>query len=301
MIVGDQGLIRSQCPRSCPVYVVKPLEAEHSRNLLIRTAFGDDGSPYLGNGLKKILEECGGLPLAIISMAEYLRSISNLNEAECESICRNLGHTLFTDDAFSKMFTVLNRNYCSLSDLTKECSMSLIESLKDQVLERDTFISKWVLGEAVNKCVEDNRPFDEIADEQFEKLVDHNIIQPVDKGIDGKVNTFRVQGMMFEYMRQKAVCDNYATFIRKDKSRDERLPKSGAIHRLVYHNSTAEDNGSTEMESNLSHVRSATISGPAGKYCAVILCINMPCPSFVSHSLIGSVWSVATTPVWQVP
>ncbi|RLN28534.1 hypothetical protein C2845_PM05G17330 [Panicum miliaceum] len=144
--------------------------------------------------------------------------------------------------------------------------MSLSASLKDQVLERDTFISKWVHEEAMNKCVEDNRPFHEIADEQFEKLVDHNIIQPVDKGIDGKVNTFRVQGMMFEYIRQKAVCDNYATFICKDNSGDERLPKSGAtIHRLVYRSSIAEVPGSTSLDSNLSQVRSATISGHAGR------------------------------------
>ncbi|CAN6334622.1 unnamed protein product [Urochloa humidicola] len=267
MIVADQGIVRSQCPRSCPVYMVKPLETEHSRKLLIRTAFGDDGrSPYLGNGLEKILEECGGLPLAIICMAQHLRRFPNLNETKCETICRNLGYTLFTDDAFSKMFIVLNRSYSSLPDLAKECSMSLSESLKDQVLERETFISKWVLGEAVNKCVGDNRPFEEIADEQFEKLVDHNIIQPVDKGTDGRVNTFRVQGMMFEYIRQKAVRDNYATFIRKDNNGDERLPESGAtIHRLFYCTSIADDPGSTAFDSNLSQVRSATISGPAGR------------------------------------
>lgn len=123
-----------------------PLDKRNARALLIRKAFGEDGSPnnLEDKGLTRILETCEYLPVAIANMGDYIRSVKEWDNTMCEDACNNIGSLLDKKkkEAFLGMNHVLNRSYTSLNDDAKTLLLSLNTCGIDHVIKRKSLIRR---------------------------------------------------------------------------------------------------------------------------------------------------------------
>lgn len=73
---------------------MKPLEPEDSKKLFVNRVFGpDDVCPTeLQEAMDNILKKCGGLPLAVVSIASLLASYKSPGSVEMwERVCNSIG------------------------------------------------------------------------------------------------------------------------------------------------------------------------------------------------------------------
>ncbi|KAF7076877.1 hypothetical protein CFC21_081478 [Triticum aestivum] len=101
---------------------MKPLNDKHSRRLFFGRIFGrEDACPNpLRDVSVEILNKCGGLPLAIISIAGLLASESH-NQEEWEHVRNSLGSMSGTKLTLKGMRQILNLSYKDLPCQLKTC------------------------------------------------------------------------------------------------------------------------------------------------------------------------------------
>ncbi|XP_062199141.1 uncharacterized protein LOC133901703 [Phragmites australis] len=199
----------------------------------------------LEEALEGVFRKCGGLPLALISVANYLREKGlNLDQLE-------LG-----PGAFEGVNRLLMQIYDSLPDNGhKKCLLSISTFPNGYPIERKSLIRRWI---AEGLAVGDGRlSAEQVAGNRFDNFIDRNIIEPVRIGNNSKVKRCRVPPVILEFIVNKAVSKDMVALIRED----EPLPnKKGAhpVRRLSVHGGTAET-GRVAAEIGLNHVRSLTI------------------------------------------
>lgn len=242
---------------------MQPLRKCHALNLLTRKAFGGDACPSnISSGLDKILEMCEYLPLALVNMATYIKSAEEWNIDKCEEACKNF-HSLLVSkngESFAGLNHVLTRSCKSLNHHTMTCLLSLSTYPKDHVIKRKSLIRRWLAERLI--VVTDGQA-EEVANECFADLIDHNIILPIDVGISGQVKTFRVHRMMLEFIKHRAQSEKFVTWIYVHN--DVRGIEYGQrINRLYLHNNSSKPPKQGKKD-GLSYVRSLTFSGRASK------------------------------------
>ncbi|VAI00173.1 unnamed protein product [Triticum turgidum subsp. durum] len=109
------------------VYVMKTLAEEHSRQLFFKEAFLED-APAPGDrsqlSTSQALTKCDGLPLALVTTAQFLHSRGN--PERWANLCEYLGKHLETENALARMKRVLVHSYTSLgSEDVKTCLLYL--------------------------------------------------------------------------------------------------------------------------------------------------------------------------------
>jgi hypothetical protein len=104
------------------VYELKPLSDDDSRKLLSKRVFDtDDGCPpSLREVTGKILKNCGGVPLAIITIASLLASKPMCSE-EWEKVNKSIGSGLGNSLDVDKMGKILSLSYNDLPFYLKTC------------------------------------------------------------------------------------------------------------------------------------------------------------------------------------
>ncbi|CAL4991424.1 unnamed protein product [Urochloa decumbens] len=252
--------IARNCHKNCRVYRMQPLDKSSARNLLERKAFGDGCPNNLAEGLEKILDLSEYLPLAIVNMAHYMRSTEGWNNDKCLWACNNL-HSLLVEkdnEAFVGMNQVFNRSYYSLDDNAMTCLLSLSTYPKDHAIKRKSLIRRWLAERLVAST--DNRPEEDVANECFIALVDHNFILPMKIGSGGQVKAFRVHRMMLPFIIDKANSENFVT--RIDIHEGKKVEPQTNIRRLYLSNSSIAP-PRIRKKVDLSRVRSLTFSGKA--------------------------------------
>jgi disease resistance protein RPM1 len=78
------------------IYHIKPLSQEYSRKLFLSRAFGSTyaecPSDVNEKAMESILRKCGGLPLAIVSIASVLAGYTSPESKEkWETVCKSMG------------------------------------------------------------------------------------------------------------------------------------------------------------------------------------------------------------------
>uniref|UniRef100_A0ACD5WCR2 Uncharacterized protein n=2 Tax=Avena sativa TaxID=4498 RepID=A0ACD5WCR2_AVESA len=240
------------------VYHVKSLGKDDSKKIALPGA----PSPQLELSSAMLLQKCDGLPLALVSVSDYLKSSSESTVKRCGELCRNLGSHLKEEkhghDNFADLREVLLDNYESLSGYAQTCLLYLGVFPHDRPLKRKVVVRRW-LAEGYARS-DPSRSEEDIAEENFRMLIDRNIVRSIDTRNNAQVKTCRTHGIMHEFVRHKSLSRRFIAATSSDRP---TAPYGVNARHLSIHggDATYKPSGGAYGKKGLSRVRSVTLSG----------------------------------------
>ncbi|XP_044952719.1 disease resistance protein RGA5-like [Hordeum vulgare subsp. vulgare] len=190
------------------IYKMKPLGSKDSRRLFMNRVFGPENmcpSNY-EEVSNEILKKCGGLPLAIITIASLLACRQERSRNDWENIRNSLGAQFAINPTLKGMRSILNLSYMNLPLHLRTCFLYLGMYPEDYEIMRDDLVRKWIaeglVGNSHGKTLED------IGISYFNELVNRSLIQPV---INYRGLCCKVHDMMLDLILNKCAEDNFSS------------------------------------------------------------------------------------------
>ncbi|KAG2558154.1 hypothetical protein PVAP13_8NG138603 [Panicum virgatum] len=244
------------------VYQLQPLSLADSRKLFNLRIFGTEDkclSNKLAEVSAEILQKCGGVPLAIITIASTLASKEGMENKHqyWSKVCKTLGSGLEDGPDVEDMRRILAISYYDLPMLAfyqpthlKNCMLYLSSYPEDYLISTKELIWKWMGEGFILK--EQGRSFDEVGVDYINELINRSMIQGTDIDEDSnKVDLCRVHDMVLDLITRLANKDGILATIhdQQPKCQQDRM------HRLCLQTSNEEDVKDLSS-ANLCHVRS---------------------------------------------
>ncbi|KAF0918875.1 hypothetical protein E2562_026710, partial [Oryza meyeriana var. granulata] len=194
------------------VYELRPLSKADSMILFFRIIFGsEDLCPItLKDVSTEIIKKCGGLPLAIITMASLLADKSDRRE-EWVRIRNLIGTGLEKKYDVEVMRSILSLSYSDLPHHLKTCLLYLSIYPEDYKINMQQLVRRWIAEGFIK--VKSGRNLMVEGKCYFNELINRSMIQPVGIGIDGQPKACRVHDMILDLIVSKAVDENFSTSI----------------------------------------------------------------------------------------
>ncbi|TKW07314.1 hypothetical protein SEVIR_7G297600v4 [Setaria viridis] len=242
------------------VYRMKPLGDHHSRQLFLQRVFGSaDTCPEPFEGLQeKILQKCGGLPLAIITIASLLASQPTRSIEQWKFVLNSLCHNLGLDPTLEGMRQTLNLSYTHLPHPLKACILYIGMYPEDYEIQRDDLVVQCVAEGFISGV--DGREAVEVAGSYLNELVNRSmIIQHVKYGARGDRIIYRVHDMVLDLILSKSTEENFLCAVENLQaiSTRQRQYKARRLSLQFQDRSLVESAGRV----SLPHVRSLIIFG----------------------------------------
>ncbi|VAH71500.1 unnamed protein product [Triticum turgidum subsp. durum] len=253
------NVARSCCSNSGDqLYQMPVLNDVDSRRLFLKRIFQHNNPcpPKLKTVSDKILKKCGGLPLAIITIASLLANKPH-NADEWEKLEDSIGNGLSyeNDGGGTGMNDILLLSYWDLPHHLKTCLLYLCIYPEDQRINCADLKWKWIAEGFIaapwgNLCQE--------AENYFNELVNRNMIQPVDVGRDGLVHYCQVHDMVLDLIISLSEEENFATVLNRRVCNS--LPSK--IRRLSMQSTGKGNKGAIHaVTTSKLHVRSLNVFG----------------------------------------
>ncbi|KAF7104891.1 hypothetical protein CFC21_105753 [Triticum aestivum] len=249
---------RQQC-----IYKMKPLNDQDSKRLFFSRVFAPqyaDASQYEEISTQ-ILKKCGGLPLAVITIAGILASRPGILRQDWESIRSYLGVQSATDLSMEGMRRILNLSYMHLPAHLRVCSLHLGMHPEDHEIMRDDLVRQWIAESLVRGLP--GQDLEDVGRSYFNELINRSLIQP-HWTVAGDVLSCRVHDMIRDVIISKCEEENFMSVVYSFEDM-ERLHKSKLkVRRLFLSSSSnyATDGAiSRTTAASLSKVRSIVSFG----------------------------------------
>ncbi|CAN6330686.1 unnamed protein product [Urochloa humidicola] len=240
------------------VYRMKPLDNYHSRQLFLRRIFGSgDKCPEPFEGLhEKILQKCGGLPLAIVTIASLLASQPTRSIDHWKFILNSMRHNLGLDPTLEGMRKILNLSYTHLPHPLKACLLYIGMYPEDYEIQRDHLVIQCVAEGFVMGV--DGREAVEVAGSYLNELVNRSMItQHLKYGAKEERITYRVHDMVLDLILSKSTEENFLCAVQNLQAISTRQNKARRLSLQFHDRSLVE----TTARVSLPHVRSLIIFG----------------------------------------
>ncbi|VAH12502.1 unnamed protein product [Triticum turgidum subsp. durum] len=241
---------------------MKPLSIDDSRRLFYKRVFAaDSGCPNEFEQVSNdILKKCGGVPLAIITIASALASGQVVKpKSEWDILLQSLGSGLTEDKSLEEMRRILSFSYYDLPYHLRTCLLYLCIYPEDSVIDRDRLIWKWVAEGFVHQGNQGTSLF-LLGLNYFNQLINRSMIQPIHDDI-GQVCSCRVHDMVLDL-----ICNlsHEAKFVNLLDGTGNIMSSQSNVRRLSLHNKN-EDHQAKPLRNFtvISRVRSITIFPPA--------------------------------------
>ncbi|CAL4994166.1 unnamed protein product [Urochloa decumbens] len=237
------------------IHKMRRLDEKQSKQLFLKNACPGEYLDYLQPDSAEILKKCDGQPLALTTVGHFMRKKGWPTGRDCEDMCNKVRfYDLQSgDDTLDRMHQVLIHDYASLpSHALKACFLYFAMFPSDYPVRTKRLKRQWLAEgflQPTNLCSDP-------AAENFEKLMNQNIIQPVNISNNTKVKTCKTYGMMHEFITLKSLCENFITLFDEGELR----PKQ--VRRISLHHNSLTDGASLNID--LSLVRSLIVFGKAG-------------------------------------
>ncbi|KAJ1264886.1 hypothetical protein BS78_08G036100 [Paspalum vaginatum] len=232
------------------VHKMKRLSDKHSERLFTKKACPENYLGYTRAESKEILKKCDGQPLALVTMAQFLRKNGWPTGPNCEDVCRHLSHHLGKDETLERMRRVLIHSFSSLPGHgPKACLLYFGMFPCDHPIRRKTLMRRWLAEGFV-----ETQP---LSSEHFNTLIDRNIIEPIGIRNNDQVKTCKTYGMMREFILLMATSQDFITLLSGKKVERKY------VRRLSLHHHSATSSSSLDIDLPL--VRSLMVFGEAGK------------------------------------
>jgi len=182
------------------VYRVPLLSEDDSKILFYRnTYFGTENgcSSEYRESTRRIINECGRLPLAIITYASLLPNDSPNSPEEWKKVAGSIGSgSSELGDTVKDMRQRLSRSCDGLPRHLRTCFLYLFTVREDYVIRRDSLIQRWLSEDLIHGHGGQN--LQELGETYFKELLDTGMIQSIEQDNDGKALACRVPGVMVD-------------------------------------------------------------------------------------------------------
>ncbi|KAF8731833.1 hypothetical protein HU200_015774 [Digitaria exilis] len=229
------------------IYELKPLSDNDSRELLYKWVFdsADDRPAELSNVTGKILKKCGGVPLAIITIASLLASKPTCS-VEWEKVNNSIGSGSENNLHVDKMNRILSLSYDDLPFHLKTCLLSLSKYPEDHLIRKDVLVWSWIAEGFVTP--EAGSTSQEIGEDYFNELINRSLIQPVTNGpysdlAENEVYTCQLHDMVLELIIKLSTEQGFVTtwLSGGEQAGALLLPQRDIVRRLSLHKSSNTD------------------------------------------------------------
>lgn len=223
------------------VYELQTLSDESSRELFYTRISGDQGSHnnQPDEILDKILKKCGGIPLAIITMASLLVGKPRDKWSE---ICKTVGFGLKdSKEAENTTAKILSFSYYDLPSHLRTCLLYLSAFPEDSFIRKESLIWMWVAEGFVP--MKKGTWIYETGEGYFNDLINRSMIQAVegdggflyeDYLVDGTITGCRVHDIVLDFIHTMSYEENFFTILDNDQD----IPLQSQARRLAYLNGT---------------------------------------------------------------
>ncbi|OAY62995.1 Disease resistance protein RPM1 [Ananas comosus] len=180
------------------MFELEPLEADDSWDLFCKNAFWKSANkicpPPLEQCAKKIVEKCGGLPLAIVSIGRLL-SFREQTGFEWEKVYKDLEWYLTNNESklHEKVHGILKLSLDDLPHYLRNCFLYCSSFPEDYTIESDKLIWLWV---AEGFIEERERTMEEVAEDYLNELVRRCLLQVVYRDEVGRVCACRMHDII---------------------------------------------------------------------------------------------------------
>ncbi|KAK1669728.1 hypothetical protein QYE76_057887 [Lolium multiflorum] len=203
------------CSSRDDIYRMKPLTGDASRRLFQKRVFSNEEwcPPEFVQVSKGILHKCGGIPLAIISIASLLASNRQIKtKDQWYALLNSIGRGLTEDHSVEEMKKILLFSYYDLPSYLKPCLLYLSIFPEDQIIMRGKLVWKWISEGFVYSEIQETSLY-ELGDSYFSELVNRSMIQPIGIDDEEKVKACRVHDMVLDLICSLASEENFVTIL----------------------------------------------------------------------------------------
>ncbi|KAL2559823.1 Disease resistance RPP8-like protein 3 [Forsythia ovata] len=185
---------------SCSPHHMRFLNEGESWNLFCENVFGKDGCPTeLKQIGKRIVQNCRGLPLAIVVIAGLL-SKATKTQHYWTYIGENLSSAIASnDDNCSK---ILSLSYKHLPHHLKGCFLYIGIFPEDYVIIVSKLVKLWIVERLLKP--ERSKSLEDVAREYLLELVDRNLILVHEKSSMGKIKGCRIHDLLRDFCVREA-------------------------------------------------------------------------------------------------
>ncbi|VAI41195.1 unnamed protein product [Triticum turgidum subsp. durum] len=251
------------------IYRMEPLSDDNSKMLFYTRTFGGEGASSDNQPAEvtnKILKKCGGVPLAIITIASLLVG------KRCEDWSKvydaiGFGHE--DNKVVQNTRKILSFSYYDLPSHLKTCLLYLSMFPEDSLIMKRTLIWRWVC-EGFVPDREGIGSF-ELGQIYFYDLVNKSMIRWIDEDDDGQGGC-RVHDMVLDLIRTISNDINFVTVHDMEQHGTSlQGQQTNRVRRLALHRRSVEHNSSIGME----HLRSFNVVGCSANSMPLLLSFNV--------------------------
>uniref|UniRef100_A0A0D9XVD9 NB-ARC domain-containing protein n=1 Tax=Leersia perrieri TaxID=77586 RepID=A0A0D9XVD9_9ORYZ len=190
------------------IFKMKPLCEDDSRNLFFNTVFGSRSNcpAELSEVSYDIVRKCGGLPLAVVTIASLLASQLEKRE-QWDYINKTLGHSLMANPNLEGMKQLLSLCYNNLPQHLKACMLYLSMYQEDFIIWKDDLVNQWIAEGFICAIERDDK--EEISKAYFDELLGRKLIQPVLINDNDEVLSCVVHHVVLNFITFKSIEENF--------------------------------------------------------------------------------------------
>ncbi|VAI79427.1 unnamed protein product [Triticum turgidum subsp. durum] len=230
------------------IYKQEPLSPGRSKELFcMRLSIGKSKSPYHESVKisEKILQKCGGIPLAIITIASLLASKP---VTDWPGVYDSIGFGNEDNKEVDTTRKILLYSYYDLPYYPRLCLLHLGIYPEDFEIRKDNLIWKWVAEGYVHE--EPGKGLFEVGERYFNLLIDRSMIQAVEKPYYSIIYACHVHDLVLDMIHFLSEDEGFVT-----ASNSNRTSLCITARRLAINSEAIEQNGYV-ANSSMQQVRS---------------------------------------------
>ncbi|KAF7087610.1 hypothetical protein CFC21_090781 [Triticum aestivum] len=229
------------------VYNIKPLSDDNSKKLFHSRIFGDEGTSLDDHSDEisdNFFRKCGGVPLAIITLASLL--VSKPRDVWCK-VFDSIGFGQEDNEAIQNTRQILSFSYYDLPYHLKTCLLHLSGYPEDFFIHKNRVIWKWV-AEGFIPMDQKISAF-ELGQSYYNDLINRSMIQSVEPDIMATIDGCRVHDIVLDLIRTLSSELNFVTTQDNVQLNRCSTSTSSSARRLAIHSGSVE-------HMDMGHVRS---------------------------------------------
>ncbi|WVZ95180.1 hypothetical protein U9M48_040977 [Paspalum notatum var. saurae] len=244
------------------IHHIEALSEEDSESLFLSRTFGPLGScpPDLKGVMKNILKKCGGLPLAIVSIASILKGYTSPQSKHMwNRILKSFGSQIESHPTLEGMKQIVLLSFDHLPHHLKACMMYLSIFPEDYEIPKERLLRRWI----AEGLVAERRGLTsmEVAEDYLNELVSRSMIDraaDIVSYYDGREETCRVHDMTLEVMVNKSLEANFVSLIG---GQYEGMSYDCRVRRLSIHGGVEPSKQSSSKKTAAGRSRRSRING----------------------------------------